>query len=293
VDLGAFTSGLLIGLREGVEAALIVAIILAYLSRVGGRRWFGRIWLGVGVAVAVSTGLGLALFVTVGGLQEPYEQLFEGLTMLLAAGVVTWMLFWMRRQAGNVSGELQSAVDRALTTGSVWGLSVLAFMAVIREGVETSLFLVGTTQAVGTGTRGGPLSLLIGALVGLGVAAVMGYGFYRGSRRINLRTFFRVTGVLLVFIAAGLVSHAAHEFVEIGVINVGTQTLFDVSGVLTSTSGLGEFLGALFGYSSQPEVITFVVWLAYLATVLPLFLRPVRAPQASMTTRVEGVTPAS
>lgn len=122
MDFGSFTSGLLTGLREGVEAALIVSIVLAYLARTGNRRHFGRIWLGTAAAVGLSAAIGLGLFVTVGEFEEPYEQVFEGLTMLVAAGVVTWMLFWMRRQAASVKGELQAAVDRALGEGTLLGL---------------------------------------------------------------------------------------------------------------------------------------------------------------------------
>jgi high-affinity iron transporter len=284
MDVGVFTTGLLIGLREGVEAALIVAIILGYLARVGGRRYFGRIWVGVGGAVAMAVLLGIALYVTVGGLEEPWEQAFEGVTMLFAAAVVTWMLFWMRRQAASVGGELRAAVDRALVDGTVWALSALAFVAVIREGLETSLFLVGTAQAANQGSGGGAPWLLAGALVGLALAVGIGYALYRGSRLIDLRTFFRVTGILLIFIAAGLVSHAVEEFIEIGLISVGTATLFDASAVLPHDSGIGQFLRALFGYSSTPPVAAAVAWLAYLAIVLPLFLRPLPAvPSAART----------
>jgi FTR1 family protein len=143
VDLGSFTSGLLTGLREGVEAALIVSIVITYLVRTGNGALASRIWVGTGLAILVSAALGLILFTTVGAFVAPYEQIFEGSTMLLAAGVVTWMLFWMRRQAAGVKGALQAAVDRVLDTGGAWGLALLAFTAVIREGVETSLFLVG------------------------------------------------------------------------------------------------------------------------------------------------------
>ena len=147
MDAGALSSGLLTGLREGVEAALIVSIICAYLAGPAIARHFPKIFPGAAAAVGLSAVIGVALFVTVGGFEEPYEQLFEGATMLLAAGVVTWMLFWMRRQARTVKGELQAAVDRVLTEGRAWGLAVLAFTAVIREGVETSLFLVGQAAA--------------------------------------------------------------------------------------------------------------------------------------------------
>jgi high-affinity iron transporter len=282
MDLGAFTSGLLTGLREGVEAALILAIICAYLAKTGNRRYFPKVFLGAGLALGLSAVLGIALFVSVGSFQEPYEQLFEGLTMVLAAGVVTWMLFWMRRQAASVKGELQSAVDRALDSGSVTALAVLAFIAVIREGIETALFLTG--QAAAASDDGGAVWVLAGALVGLAIATLLGVGFYQGSRRLNLATFFRWTGVALVFIAAGLLSHAVHEFIEIGVITFGTQTLFDISAILPHDgdgSLIGQMLRALFGYTSTPEVTTFVVWLTYLVVVLALYLRPIKRPPAT------------
>jgi high-affinity iron transporter len=278
MDVGAFTSGLLTGLREGVEAALILAIICAYLARTGNARHIPKIFLGAGLAVLLSAALGVGIYLTVGSFQEPYEQLFEAATLILAAGVVTWMLFWMRRQARNVRGELQAAVDRALNDGSAVALAFLAFVAVIREGVETSLFLVG--QAASVSAEGGQVWVVIGAVIGLLIAAVLGVGFYHGSRRLNLASFFRWTGVALVFIAAGLLSHAVHELIEIGVITVGTQTLFDLSAVLPHDpeggSLIGQFLAALFGYTSTPEVTTFVVWLTYVVVVLTLFLRPVK-----------------
>jgi high-affinity iron transporter len=288
MDFGALSSGLLTGLREGVEAALIIAIICAYLAKTGNRQHFSTVFAGAGLAIGLSVVLGIILFVTVGGLQEPYEQIFEAITLFAAAAVVTWMLFWMRRQARFVKGELQAAVDRALDQGSVTALAVLAFVAVIREGLETSLFLVGQANSA---DQGAP-SVLIGALIGLAIAAVLGVGFYQGSRRLNLQTFFRWTGVALIFIAAGLLSVGVHELVEIGVIPFGAQTLFDLSGVLPHSADggnvLGQFLRALFGYSSTPEAITFVVWLTYIVVVLYLFLRPAKplAAQVSGSTTV-------
>jgi high-affinity iron transporter len=280
MDLGSFTSGLLTGLREGVEAALIVSIILAYLARTGNRRHFGVIWAGTAAAVVVSLGVGAALFLSVGGLEEPYEQIFEGITMLLAAAVVTWMLFWMRRQAGSVASDLKASVDRSLTEGSVLGLAILAFTAVIREGIETALFLVGLAASAESGAP----AVLVGAVVGLGIAALLGVGLYRGSRRVDLGTFFRWTGIALIFVAAGLVSKAVHEFIEIGWITFGTSTAFDFSAVLPhaviegAPEGVsllaGQFLRALFGYSSRPEVLTLLAWVAYVAIVLTLYLRP-------------------
>jgi len=276
VELGALTSGFLIGLREGVEAALIVAIVLAYVVRTGNGRHIPKIWIGAGAAAALSTAVGLVTFATVGSFREPYEQLFEGSAMLLAAAVVTWMLFWMRRQSMNLRGELQSAVDRVLTEGTAWGLAVLAFTAVIREGVETSLFLVGQATSSDTGAP----SVLAGAVVGLASAALIGWGFYRGSRLIDLRRFFRWTGIALVFIAAGLLSHAVHEFIEVaeiaGVTVIGSQTAFDISAVLSHDEGIGQFLRAIFGYSASPEVLTLVVHVGYVIGILALYLRPVQ-----------------
>lgn len=284
-NVGAFVSGLLTGLREGVEAALLISIILAYLAKTGNARHFGKIAIGAGIAALLSLALGAIVVATVGALEDPYEQMLEAATMLAAAVVVTWMLFWMRRQAAGVRSELEAAVDRVLTEGTVWGLAILAFTAVIREGIETALFLVGQLQAA-TGSTGGPVNLLAGALVGLAISVAIGWAFYRGSRRLNLRAFFRWTGIALVFIAAGLVSRAVHELVEIGVITVGTQTMFDISSVLphetpeggaiTPVAIIGQLLRALFGYTAQPEAITLVVWVAYVVIVLALYLRPLK-----------------
>ncbi len=285
MDFGSFSSGLLTGLREGVEAALIVSIVLAYLAKTGNARYYGRIWVGTGAAVAVSLGLAIVLFLTLRGFPEPYEMLFEGAAMLLAAAVVTWMLFWMRRNAASVKGELQAAVDRALTDSTAWGLALLAFTAVIREGIETSLFLVG--QA--TSSENGALSTGAGAIVGLLIAVLLGYGFYRGTRRINLASFFRWTGIALIFIAAGLLSHGIHELIEVaefyGLEVLGAGRAFDLSGVLPHeaidgapggvTLIVGQLLRALFGYSSRPEVLTLAVHFAYLVGVLAIYLRPV------------------
>ncbi len=276
MDVGAFTSGLLTGLREGVEAALIVAIICAYLAKTGNARYFPTVFLGTGLAVVMSAILGLALYLTVGSFQAPYEQLFEAVTLLVAAGVVTWMLFWMRRQSASVRGQLHSAIDRALDGGSVTALAILAFVAVIREGIETALFLTGQAASADQGA----IWVLAGAVVGLAVAALLGVGFYHGSRRLNLAVFFRWTGIALVFIAGGLVARAVHELIEINVITVGTGTLFDLSAILPHAdeggSVIGQFLHALFGYTSTPELITFVAWLTYVVVVLALFLRPIK-----------------
>ena len=288
MDVGFFTAGLVTGLREGVEAALIVSIILAYLAKTGNQRHFGKIWLGAGAAVAVSIAIGLVLFVTIGGFQEPAEQIFEGFAMVIAAGVVTWMLFWMRRTSANIKGELQAGVDRALVSGGVVGLALLAFTAVIREGIETALFLMGQATAAGSQAT----STLLGAVIGLAIAVAIGWGLYRGARVINLRTFFQWTGIALIFIAAGLLSYGVHEFIEAGWITIGTGTAFDISAILPhepdagALGVVGSILRALVGYTSTPEWITFLSWLGYIVVVLYLYTRPL-APAESRTSTAE------
>ena len=272
MDFGAFTAGLVTGLREGVEAALIVAIVLAYLVRTGNGGQAGRVWLGAGLAAAVSLAAGAVIFQTVGSFQAPYEQYFEAGTLLVAATVVTWMLFWMRRQSMAIRGDLHARLDRVMTEGSTFGLAVLAFTAVIREGLETSVFLVGQL----TSAQSSAGSLVGGALVGLAAAVAIGWGFYTGSRRIDLRSFFRWTGIGLIFIAAGLASHAVHELIEVGIVPFGTQTVFDISNVLPDEAGIGQFLRAILGYSAAPEASTLAVHVAYLAVVLALYLRPAK-----------------
>ena len=276
MDFGAFTSGALIGLREGVEAALIVAIVLAYLTRSGNGRHAGKVWLGTLAAVVLSVLLGVALFISVGAFREPYEQLFEGTTMLVAAGVVTWMLFWMRRQAAGLKGGLHVAIEKALGDGTAWGLAALAFASVIREGVETALFLAAQATSVSASAS----SVALGAVGGLGAAGVIGWGFYRGSKAIDLRKFFRWTGIALVFIAAGLLSKAIHEYLEVagiaGISVIGMQPAYDISRALSEDSGIGQFLRAILGYSASPEILTLTAHVAYVVGVLWLYLRPSR-----------------
>jgi len=287
LDFGFLTTGLLTGLREGVEAALIVSIILAYLAKTGNQRHFGKIWLGAGAAVALSVAIGVLLFVTIGGFEEPAEQIFEGFAMVIAAGVVTWMLFWMRRTAANIKGQLHAGVDRALVEGGIFGLAILAFTAVIREGIETALFLMGQATAAGTQAT----STLVGAVIGLVIAVGIGYALYRGARVINLRTFFSWTGIALIFIAAGLLSHGIHEFIEAGWITFGTGTAFDISGILPhepdagALGVAGSILRALVGYTSTPEWITFAAWLAYIVVVLYLYTRPIRPSETRSATQ--------
>jgi len=206
--------GLLTGLREGVEAALIVGIIASYLVKIGRADRLASVWFGVAAAIASSIAIGVLAFVLLGSLQGTAEQIFAGTASLLAVVILTYMLFWMRKQAVTLGAELRGGVDRAVASASMLGLSLLAFTAVIREGIETALFLLGqTTAASGEG-----LSVVLGALVGLLIAAGIGVLIFRAGLRLNLSAFFNVTGAALVVIASGLLSYGVHEFIEVGLL---------------------------------------------------------------------------
>jgi high-affinity iron transporter len=202
----------IITLREGFEAALIVSIVLAYLHAVGRPDRRAAVWTGVAAAVAASVVAGAIIFWTAGRLSHTAEEAFEGLVALVAVAVLTWMVFWMRRQARHIKGELHQKVDSALAEGSTAALGAIAFVAVVREGFETVLFLFAAFRA----SKQSAALQVGGALLGLAAALVIGYLVYRGGLRLNMRLFFRVTGVLILAVAAYLLDNGIHELQEIG-----------------------------------------------------------------------------
>jgi high-affinity iron transporter len=252
-------SALLIALREGVEMALIVGIVLAYLGNIGARTAQRWVWLGVGAAALVSVGFLGILNLLEREFEGAVEQIYEGTAMLLAAAFLTWMIFWMLQRSRYLKSELQGGVAEALARGgAAWGLFALAFFTVVREGVETALLLFA---APGEGK-------LLGAVIGFAAAIGIGVLIYAYGRRIDLRTFFRVTGILLVVFAAGLVTHGVHEFVEAGL--AGGPTVFDLSATLPDDEGLGSILRALLGYSADPTWLEVTVYVAYFILVWAL-----------------------
>jgi high-affinity iron transporter len=279
----------LITFREGLEIALILSILLAYLNTIGRRDRHGSVWTGAATAAGVSVAAGLIIFLTAGALSYTAQEAFEGLVAFLAVGVLTWMIFWMRRQARFIKGELQHRVDLALASGSAAALGMLAFFVVLREGLETALFLFAAFRAESTGSA---TLALVGAVVGLGSAGVLGYLMYRGGIRLNLRTFFKVTGALVLLVAAGLLAGGIHELQEIGWLPIGTGTAFDVRGVLPD-SGPGLPLRALFGYNANPSWLEAVAWTGYVLVVGFLYFRPqsprstVLQPATSLANRAE------
>ena len=275
-----------IALREGIEAALIVSIVLAYLKQLGRSDRSHLVWWGTGLAVALSTILGTIIFSVGAEFEGTAEEIFEGLVTLTAVGVLTWMIFWMRRQGARIKSELQHKVDTALTAGGL-ALAAIAFFAVLREGVETALFLFAAAE--GTAVEGGGVAAqLLGAMLGLGLAVVLGVLLYRGGIRMNLRTFFKVTGVILVVVAAGLFAYSVHELQEAGWLPFLESPAFDLSATLPDDEGIGAVLRGLVGYNADPGVLEVLAWVAYLVVVGALYLRPVVASTPSRSVAVDA-----
>lgn len=265
----------LIGLREGLEAAVIVSILLAALTRLGRTDMRGSVWSGVGLAVLAAVATGAALEVTSTELPERYEEAFAGITSVIAVGLVTWMIFWMTRHARVLKAQLDGEVDRAVLGGSS-ALGLIAFVAVIREGLETALFLWSGAVSTGDGSVGTPL---LGALLGLLTACAIGVLLYRGAIHVDLPLLFRWSAAALVVIAAGVLSYAAREFSELGWIPGGESVAFDVSGIIAPESALAEVLRGFFNFRPVTSWPVFLAWVGYLVPVMALFARTVR-PQA-------------
>lgn len=268
-----------IALREGLEAALIVGIIAAYLAKIGRRDVLPAVMVGVVGAIALSLMLGVAVVITVGELPELVQATIEGLAAVAAVVVVTWMLFWMRRQGRGLKTEIEGQVAIALAAGTAATLVGMAFLAVIREGLETTLFFLALLAS-----RGDTMLQLVGGLLGLVVAAGLGWAIFRAGVRINLRRFFTITGVILIFVAAGLVVYAVHEFTEAGLLPI-MSTAFDLSGLLSQTSPIGSVLYGLFGYRETPSILEVACYLLYLLPVVGLFLFDDRLPRRRQVAR--------
>ena len=276
----------LLALREGLEAALIVGIVLGALRKLGHSRQQVSVWQGAVAAIAVSLVAALLLYAVGLKMEGAAEQIFEGVTMLLAAAILTWMIFWMQTQGRRINRELETGVRQAVSgmggNKGHWALFSVAFIAVLREGIETALFLTATTF-----TAGGQATLL-GALLGLSAAAALGYILFTTTRQLNVKRFFQVTSVLLILFAAGLVAHSIHKFNEVGWIPAVVEHLWDTNGLLDENSGLGLILKALFGYNGNPsltEVLGYVVYWAALIFGMRRLPQALTAPGASQAIR--------
>jgi high-affinity iron transporter len=268
-------TALLIMLREGFEAALVVAIVFAYLRRIERLDLRRAVWQGVAVAVGVSVAVGVVVHITIGNLEGAARLRSFAAISFLALCVLTWMVFWMRRQARAIKGDLEHRIDVALLDDDVArALAAVAFLAVLREGIEAALFLIAAA------TEDTGWSVLIGGFIGLALASVVAWLVYYGGRSLPMKAFFTVTGVVLIVFAAGLASRTV-LFLQ----GAGDLGSFSLNGVydlrqfawLTQSSEVGKFLAAMFGWDPRPSVEQVVVYLAYLVPVLALFLRPQRS----------------
>ena len=275
-----------IGLREGLEAALIVGIIAAFLAKHGRRAALRQVWLGTGAAVLICLGIAIALQVISADLPEHQQEGLETVIGLAAVAMVTYMALFMRRNSRAMKGELEKAAAAALAAGSAAGLVAMAFLAVLREGVETSVFLLATFNAAGDATASWS-----GALTGILVAVALGYGIYRGGVRINMARFFRITGLVLVVVAAGLLMTAAHTASEAGWLTIGQAQALDLSWLVRPGTPVASLATGVLGIQPFPTQIEVVAWLVYLVPMALLIAVPPRrrpAPQAAAPPAAAG-----
>ncbi|MFH2038977.1 MAG: FTR1 family protein [Chloroflexota bacterium] len=250
-------AGFLLSLREGLEAALVIGIVLAALRKTERPGLMPVIWQGLGTAVAASLVAGLLLDWLGAEFDGWAEQIFEGITMLAAAILLTWMIFWMKRQAVDQKKNLESGISQAAQQSNRQALFWLSFLAVGREGLELVLFLIATKLS------NGAIQTYLGALLGLTTAALLGWMLFTSSKRLRLDQFFLVTNILLIFFAAGLVAHGIHEFNEAGIIPALVDPIWDINPLLSEKLPLGQMLTALFGYNANPSLSETLAYLAY------------------------------
>ncbi|MFJ3792308.1 iron uptake transporter permease EfeU [Kitasatospora sp. NPDC090091] len=271
----------LIGLREGLEASLVVCILIAYLVKTGRRDKLAPVWAGIGSAVGLSMAFGAVLQFGSSQLTFEAQEALGGSLSIIAVGLVTWMVFWMRRTARHLKTELHGKLDAALAMGTT-ALVVTSFLAVGREGLETALFIWSAVQATNDG-----YNPIIGAALGLLTSVVLGWLFYRGALKINLAKFFTWTGAMLVVVAAGVLAYGVHDLQEAGWLGGLHDVAFDISSTIPKESWYGTLLKGVFNFQPDPTVLQLAVWAAYLVPTLAIFLglfggkpaKPV-APQA-------------
>ncbi|GAA1153728.1 high-affinity iron transporter [Kitasatospora gansuensis] len=257
----------LIGLREGLEASLVVCILIAYLVKTGRRQALAPVWTGIGVAVGLSMAFGALL--TYGSSQLTFEaaETLGGTLSIIAVGLVTWMVFWMRRTARHLKTELHGKLDAAVAMGT-GALVFTAFLAVGREGLETALFIWAAVEATSDGVRP-----LIGACLGLLTAVFLGWLFYRGALKINLAKFFTWTGAMLVVVAAGVLAYGLHDLQEADILPGLASRAFDISSTIPRDSWYGTLLKGVFNFQPDPTKLQVWAWALYVVPTLYLFLR--------------------
>lgn len=251
-----------IALREGLEAALIVGLTLGVLAKTGRQQYRSAVWSGVVAAVVISLAAAGMLNLLGSNLEGKAEGIFEGITMLLAAGVLTWMIFWMQRHSRRMQQGVESSLRQAAKGGQRWGVFGIAFFAVFREGIEIALFLTAT--ALTTSAR----QTVIGGLIGLATACLLGWGLFTASVRLDIGRFFQITSVLLILFAAGLIAHGIHEFNEVGWIPAIVAPVWDINHILSEESDFGKMLKALFGYNGNPSLSEMLAYICYYLLII-------------------------
>jgi high-affinity iron transporter len=267
----------LIGLREGLEATLVVSILVAFLVKSDQRRFLPYVWTGVAAAAALSIGFGAMLEYTSASLTFTQRELFEAIASVAAVVFVTWMIFWMRGAARRLAGVLREQLAAALRMGP-FAVVVMAFLAVAREGLETALLFFSAAQGGSSSVR--PLLAIAG---GVATAIAIGWLMYASAVRVNLGRFFHWTGILLVLVAAGIFKYGIHDFQEAGVLPGLSTLAYDISGVLPPDAWYAALLGGMFNITPTATVLETIAWLAYAVPVLVLFLVPARTPAAPET----------
>ena len=254
----------LIAFREGLEAALIVGIVVSYLRKTGQQKLTRYAWAGVALAILLSVVIAVGITALGMELEGTAEQLFEGVTILLAVGILTWMVFWMRYQSRTMKSTIEQHIQASIDSGSTGrrGLIAVTFLAVFREGVETALFLSAAAFATSE------MDTLVGAIAGLLIAALVGYLIYGAALRLNLRAFFNVTSILLLVFAAGLFASGIHEFQEAGLLPIITEHLWNTNALIAGDSTLGEVLHTVVGYNASPSLLEVIGYWAYWAFAL-------------------------
>jgi len=271
----------LLSLREGLEAALIIGIVLGVLHKIKRVDLNWTVWSGVGSAAALSVVAAIGLNLLGMKFEGKAEEIFEGVAMLLAGGVLTWMIFWMHNSARTIKSEIEAKTNRAVRGKGSGGLFALAFLAVFREGIELALFLLAVQST------SSPMQTWIGAMFGLVGAALLGGALFTSTLNLNLRNFFRVTNVLLIIFAAGLVAVGVHEFNEAGMIPAVIEHVWDINGVLSDQSQLGLLLKALVGYNGNPSLTEVIAYLAYVGGIASHILTRKQSPVAMATSAAE------
>ena len=279
----------LVGLREGLEASLVVVILVAYLVKSDRRHLLPRIWLGVAAAVGVSLAFGALLTYGPNGLTFEAQEAIGGGLSIVAVGFVTWMIFWMARSARTLSGDLKSHVDRAAEASRA-SLVVVAMLAVGREGLETALFLWAATQAASSGSSSSTAPL-VGAALGITTAVVLAFAFYKGALKLNLSKFFTWTGGFLILVAAGVLAYGVHDLQEARILPGLHNLAFDVSDTIEPTSWLGTLLKGTLNFSPATTWLELIVWVSYVAVVMTIFVMRVRASHNPKAARPASTTP--